>query len=59
MIDEMTLKDNKINTLTIDCDDIVLRPTYCDLTIPLPIEKIKQFDTLIINGIKFIQEKSE
>lgn len=47
------------NTLIINYDDIALCPTRCGLTISVPREKIKQFDTIIINGIKFVQKRSE
>jgi len=53
------LKDERPNTLVIECDNIFLNQKSIDLTIGIPIEKIKQFDFLTVNGIKFKRDKSE
>lgn len=47
------------NTLIINCEHIYLYQTSIDLKIEVPKEKIEQFDTIIINGIKYSKDKSE
>ena len=43
-------------TLQICCKDIKLYDTKANLTIDIPKEKIEQYNTIIINGIKFKKE---
>jgi len=40
----------------LDCDNIYLNQKSIDLEIQIPTEKIKQFDYIILNGIKFKKE---
>ena len=43
-------------TLYISCKDIKLCNAKANLTIDIPKEKIEQYDTIVINGIKFKKE---
>lgn len=46
-------------TLIIECDNIYLHQKSIDLTIEIPTEKIEQFETLTVNGVKFVKYRSE
>ena len=43
-------------TLYISCKDIKLCDTKANLTVDIPQGKIEQYDTIVINGIKFKKE---
>lgn len=65
MIDDYIKSNEEIrivpNTLTreliLDCDNIHLHHRSLDLTIDIPSEKIKDLNSIVINGVKFIKEE--
>ena len=50
------LKPQKM-TLQIDCKEVRLFVKGIEMRIDIPNEKIKNYDAIVINGIKFIKEK--
>lgn len=55
----IALENDLPKNLYIECASIYLKQKSIDLEIQIPTQKVEQFDTLIINGIKFKKDRSE